>query len=64
MRETWRTNQAPLLDRLAARPDRTLTVFVLFRGGEEGGPEQIRRDLPRALGQLNERLADDAGTPA
>jgi ribonuclease P protein component len=58
LRETWRTHQAPLLQRFATRPDETLTVFALFRGNEDRAPEEIRRDLPRALARLDEQLVD------
>lgn len=57
MRETWRGEQEVLLNRFAARPDETLTVFVLFRGSEASAAEDIRRDLPVAIARLEANLA-------
>jgi ribonuclease P protein component len=67
MRETFRVHQQPLVDLLldkAAPHDGSpvLTMMWLFRGREATAPSDLRRDVPRALRRLTERLAD-AGRP-
>jgi ribonuclease P protein component len=63
MREVWRVHHAPLLARMAARPDATLAVFVVFRGREETAGTELPRDLPAAIGRLAARLADVSPGP-
>jgi hypothetical protein len=60
MRDVWRRHQAPLLDRFAARPGETLTVFAVFRGREASAAADLRRDLPAAIARLDARLAGPA----
>jgi len=54
LREAFRPNQGPLLDRFGDRPD-CLTLMVLFRGRDETAADDIRRDLPVALAKLAAR---------
>lgn len=56
LRETFRARQHVLLD-LVDDPDRALTLFVLFQGREATAAADVRRDLPRALDRVAERLA-------
>ena len=59
LRETFRLHQGPLLALFEGRPD-CLTVMALYRGKEDDASAAVRRDLPRALARLYDRLA--AGT--
>lgn len=56
LRETFRTNQGPLLESLDERED-TLTLFILYRGRADSASAAIRRDLPQALAKLARRMA-------
>ena len=65
LREVFRHHSAPLADRFDARTDgaapHTLTLFVLYRGPDEGAADRIQHDLPRALRRLARDL--DAAQP-
>lgn len=54
LREAFRQHQGPLLEAFGDRPD-CLTLMVLYRGRDETAGPDVRRDLPRALGQLAAR---------
>ncbi|MEM7788547.1 MAG: ribonuclease P protein component [Bacteroidota bacterium] len=62
LRETFRQHQAPLVARVADRPD-CLTLMVLFRGREDTASADIRRDLPRALARLGDREIPPPAAP-
>ncbi len=59
LRETFRTHQYVLLDRLGHHTERPLILMILFRGRPEDANTCIRHDLPIALEQVAETLEDE-----
>ncbi len=59
MREAFRHNQYGLVNLFEKQGD-CLTMMVLFRGKEATAGDDIRRDLPEALTQLEQRFTDAA----
>jgi len=64
MRETFRTHQEPLLRQLADRPTETLTLFILSQSRDASSMDALRRDLPRALAKLADRIESASDSPA
>ena len=63
MRETFRQHQALLLRQLADRPSETLTMFILYQGRDASSTDALRRDLPRALAKLTDRIGTASDSP-
>ncbi|GAB5537401.1 MAG: ribonuclease P protein component [Rubricoccaceae bacterium] len=64
MRETFRQHQGPLLRQLADRPSETLTMFILVQSRDANSTDALRRDLPRALAKLANRIDPASDAPA
>ncbi|MFK7844846.1 MAG: ribonuclease P protein component [Rhodothermales bacterium] len=58
MRESFRLNQHLLLDLMASRPDKMLTVMVIFRGNLETAGQQIPRAIPTAFSSLAVKIQE------
>ena len=58
LREVYRVHQQPLVDLFSVRPDRALTLMILFRG-KLTQIHAIKRDLPRALERIAGYLRAD-----
>ncbi len=52
LREAYRLNQYILLDALAGRPHKMLTVMVIFRGDLDKARQQVPHHLPTAFKRL------------
>jgi ribonuclease P protein component len=64
MRESFRHHQGRLLRQLADRPADTLTLFILFQGRYATSMDDLRRDLPRALAKLADRIEPASDSPS
>ena len=64
MRETFRHHHGPLLRQLADRPTETLTMFILAQSRDASSMGDLRRDLPRALAKLADRIEPASDSPA
>ena len=56
MREAFRLNQYLLLDAVAGKTDKTLTLMVIFRGNREVASRQIPLHIPTAFTSLASKI--------